>query len=92
MHVILSDCFCLSADLVRVNENLYDHGAKSDKLARFMVLVDKVLKSLQEPDKVLSTVKKLATSCHISLKNVRGFSFHFMKMYSMYKIIFMHVK
>ena len=79
-------------DLVRVNENLYDHGAKSDKLARFTVPVDKVLKSLQEPDKVLSTVKKLAPSCQISLKNVWGWSFHFMKMYSMYKKICMHVK
>ena len=47
----------LLTDLVRVNENLYDHGAQSDRLTRFAVPVDKVLKSLQEPDKVFLTVK-----------------------------------
>ena len=56
----------LFADLVRVNENLYDHGAQSDKLSRFTVPVDKVLKSLQEPDKVFILLKKNLTTMQIA--------------------------
>ena len=40
------------SDLVQISENLYDKGVESDKLSRFNIPMDKVLKSLQEPDKV----------------------------------------
>ena len=44
--------YLVISDLVQISENLYDKGAESDKLTRFNVPMDKVLKSLQEPDKV----------------------------------------